>query len=193
MTTEDRATRYANIRDQVLHLRQMLDDIGLVIGGHIDNRGFYPQPLALRDFLQRVVHDQQIHAGSRHQLILDYSGPADNISLDSDLLRHILNGLLSNAFKYSPPGSEVTLHVSVNHPQAIFELSDHGLGIPAEDHPHVFKALHRSSNVAHLTGVGLGLKIVRDCVDLHRGTIHFSSKPGLGTTFTVCLPTDTTA
>ena len=193
MSTEDRATRYANIRDQVLHLGQMLDDIGLVIGGHIDNRGFYPQPLALRAFLQRFVQEQQAHAGSRHQLILDYSGPADNISLDSDLLRHILNGLLSNAFKYSPPGSEVTLRVGVNHPQAIFELSDHGLGIPAEDHPHVFKALHRSSNVAHLTGVGLGLKIVRDCVDLHRGTIDFSSKPGQGTTFIVCLPTDATA
>ncbi|MFW5771998.1 MAG: DICT sensory domain-containing protein [Phototrophicaceae bacterium] len=189
MSSEDRATRYENIRQQVVRLGHMLDDIGMVVSGHIDRLGFNPQQVDLHSFMQSYIQDQQANAGSRHRLTLEYSGPADDISLDSDLLRHILNGLTSNAFRYSPPGSEVSVWVSVAAHEVRIEVADQGLGIPPQDRSHVFKALHRSSNVAHLAGVGLGLKIVHDCVKLHRGTIDFDSQPDEGTTFVICLPT----
>lgn len=188
MSPEDRATRYHNIRAQVLHLSHMLDDIGIVINGQIDRLGFNPQPLNLREYLRAFLKDQQGHAGAEHRLSLEYDGPVKDILLDADLLRYILNGLLSNAFKYSPAGSEVIVRVTTEHAHICLEVIDHGVGIPTDDHQHVFKALQRGNNVAHVSGVGLGLKIVRDCVDLHNGTIDFTSEPGKGTTFVVYLP-----
>jgi signal transduction histidine kinase len=72
--------------------------------------------------------------------------------------------------------------------KAVFTVIDHGIGIPPEDHPRLYEAFHRASNVEHISGTGLGLLIVRRCVDLHEGEIQFTSAVGQGTTFTVRIP-----
>jgi signal transduction histidine kinase len=67
-------------------------------------------------------------------------------------------------------------------------VSDQGIGIPPDDQEHVFETFHRASNVTHIGGLGLGLKIVRDYVTLHGGTISVRSQEGQGSMFIVRLP-----
>jgi signal transduction histidine kinase len=107
---------------------------------------------------------------------------------DEAVVRHILTNLLSNAVKYSPAGQPVELTVGRDRAMAEFRITDRGCGIPLADQARIFQAFHRGSNVRQIHGTGLGLLIVRRCVDLHGGEIAFDSVEGKGTTFTVRLP-----
>jgi len=107
---------------------------------------------------------------------------------DKRLLRHIFSNLLSNAVKYSPPGSPVEFEIERRGNEAICRIRDHGVGIPEQDLSWLFNAFHRGRNVAHLPGTGLGLTIVKRCVELHHGKIRVESSVGKGTTVTVILP-----
>jgi len=68
------------------------------------------------------------------------------------------------------------------------KVSDSGIGIPAADLARLYQAFHRASNIGNRPGTGMGLAIVKQCVDLHRGTIRVESLEGKGTTVWVCLP-----
>jgi len=70
----------------------------------------------------------------------------------------------------------------------VFSIVDWGLGIPTVDQALLFEAFHRAANVGQTPGTGLGLLIVKRCVDLHRGQIEFKSAEGAGSTFVVRLP-----
>jgi signal transduction histidine kinase len=70
----------------------------------------------------------------------------------------------------------------------LFSVRDHGIGIPAQDLPRLFETFHRGANVGNVQGTGIGLHIVKQCVDLHRGSIDVDSTPGRGTLFHVRLP-----
>jgi signal transduction histidine kinase len=100
----------------------------------------------------------------------------------------MLRNLLSNAIKYSPQGSQVRLQLVFEQNNVIFHLSDQGIGIPSADQAKLFNAFFRGSNIGLTPGVGLGLVIVKECVDLHGGNIVVDSEVGVGTTFTVTLP-----
>jgi len=99
-----------------------------------------------------------------------------------------LVNLLSNAFKYSPPGSTVQLRLACQDNWATLRIQDQGIGIPLEDQARLFETFHRARNVGNIHGTGLGLTIVKRAVDLHQGTIAVESQVGVGTTFTVTLP-----
>lgn len=113
--------------------------------------------------------------------------------LDPKLVRHILSHLLSNAIKFSPAGSEVILKLSQQPDHVLFQVQDHGIGIPIADQANLFHLFYRASNVGQVQGTGLGLAIVKQCLEAHGGHIFFESQPGVGSTFTVripnCLPT----
>lgn len=106
---------------------------------------------------------------------------------DPTLLRAIFTNLLGNAAKYSPPGADVEFTITRERDDAIFSVRDHGPGIPAEDHAQLFTPFHRAANVAHVPGTGLGLVIVKHCVETHGGSIALHSTPE-GTEATVRLP-----
>ncbi len=108
--------------------------------------------------------------------------------LEDVLLRHILTNLLTNAIKYSPPGSPVGFDVARADGQAIFSVADRGLGIPQADRKRLFTPFYRGSNVSTIGGTGLGLVIVRHCVERHGGSLDLQSSEGAGTTVTVHLP-----
>jgi signal transduction histidine kinase len=96
--------------------------------------------------------------------------------------------LLANAIKYSPSGGDVLISVDVEDRWAVLAVRDDGMGIPASDLPHVFERFHRGSNVARLSGTGLGLAGAKDIVEQHGGTISVMSTEGRGTTVVVRLP-----
>ncbi|KAB2853704.1 MAG: sensor histidine kinase, partial [Anaerolineae bacterium] len=84
---------------------------------------------------------------------------------------------------------EVRLEVLRSNGTVTFRVSDQGIGIPAEGLARLYDPFYRASNTRTIKGTGLGLTIVKESVDLHNGTISCESEEGVGTTFTVQLPT----
>jgi signal transduction histidine kinase len=107
--------------------------------------------------------------------------------LDPDLTHKLVASLLSNALCYSPSGSTVHLTISYAADEIMLRVTDEGVGIPAADQPHIFEPFYRGANITHLDGLGLGLVIARQVVELHQGTITLQSELGVGTTVTVTL------
>jgi signal transduction histidine kinase len=90
--------------------------------------------------------------------------------------------------KYSPPGKPVDFMIRREDKLAVFEIRDQGIGIPTEDQARLFEPFHRGGNVGEIPGTGLGMVIVKRCVDLHEGTIELSSAANRGTTVVVRVP-----
>lgn len=110
---------------------------------------------------------------------------------DKDKLTQILNNLVSNAVKYTQEGSiTVSLHLSVDGSELILQVTDTGLGIPAEELRSLFKEFVRmkEARMQSIQGTGLGLVITSRLVQLLGGTIGAESEHGKGSTFTVHLP-----
>jgi len=114
-----------------------------------------------------------------------------NFEFTPDAYEKILLNLLSNAFKYTPSGGTITLQTRIDNENSfILTVTDTGLGIPIDEQSNIFERFNRSSNVnqENAPGAGIGLSLVKNLVELHKGTIELTSEPQVGTTFTVCLP-----
>jgi PAS domain S-box-containing protein len=107
---------------------------------------------------------------------------------DETLLRHIFLNLISNARKYSAPASPVKVTGRRDGADAVFTVTDQGIGIPAADLPRLFESFSRGSNVRDAPGTGLGLSIVKRSVTAHGGTVFLTSEEGRGTAVTIILP-----
>lgn len=120
------------------------------------------------------------------------------ISGDSKQIRQILDNLLVNACHFTPPGGQVTLWAEVEqervgntfHPRLHLAVTDNGIGIPRSEHKRIFDAFYqiKNQNVAEQTGMGMGLAVVKDLVELHRGRVWVESVVGEGSTFHISLP-----
>jgi len=123
-----------------------------------------------------------------HTLIFTSQGAAYPINLDEKLMHSILSNLLSNAIKYSPQGGHIQLNLEFQSNCVLLSVQDEGIGIPVEDQRQLFEPFHRGKNVRTIPGTGLGLVVVKKCVDLHQGTISIITEMGVGTTCLVTLP-----
>lgn len=148
---------------------------------------FSPSPVDLVAMC-RAIQDQlhSIFPGQRIQL--DFRDIPTCAMLDESLLHHILTNLLSNALKYSPTTSPVHFSIFNTTKELCFRVTDFGIGIPESDRGRLFEAFFRGSNASHIQGTGIGMMIVKRCLDLHNGTIQIQSKPNQGSTFTVTIP-----
>ena len=149
-----------------------------------------PQPIDAIAFCQDLLEDFQIMTQDKYELQFSSQGDYPEINLDKDLLGQILGNLLSNAIKYSPKGGKIKLTFSYLSKQAIFCIEDQGIGMPAEFLDKLFQPFERGENVGTIQGTGIGLYIVQQAVECHQGDIGVESQVGIGTTFTVTLPTE---
>ncbi len=122
-------------------------------------------------------------------LRLEHAQPQIPATADQGALSRILTNLISNALKYTEAGG-VTVRLEKTRQEVVIEVADTGIGIGAAFLPHLFDAFtQESSGAARLyEGSGLGLKIVKELVDLMHGTVTAASEPGKGSAFTVRLP-----
>ena len=149
---------------------------------------FKPVALELRTFVEALVDEVLSATGRRCSIELSLSDMPAEIYGDERLLRHIFTNLLTNAVKYSHAGQAARLEIARADADMVCAIHDQGIGIPEADLKWLFNAFHRGHNVDDRTGTGLGLVIVRRCVDLYRGKITVESKIGQGTAVTVRLP-----
>jgi len=131
-------------------------------------------------------------AGNGPALIFEAPGEPIEAEVDADRISQVMINLLSNARKYSPKGYPITVTLQQVGYEAIISVRDMGVGIPAEEVPHIFEQYYRVPGVetqpgSH-TGLGLGLFISRKLVERHAGRLDVQSVLGEGSVFSIVLP-----
>ncbi|MEA5604317.1 ATP-binding protein [Nostoc sp. UHCC 0252] len=185
---ERQQTHLRRIQTSVMHITQLLNDVLVLNQDETSKLEFNPTPLNLVEFCRDLLEELEESDRSQHAIVFSSECQCTSANLDAKLLRQILANLFSNCLKYSPIGSTVKFSLITANDQAIFQTQDSGIGIPPSDIEHIFEPFHRASNTANIPGMGLGMSIVKQAVDLHGGQIIVESAIGAGTTFTVILP-----
>ena len=184
--TPERRERYFDKIDAAIeHLLYLLDEV-LIIGSIEAGKTLY-QPTAtdLKQFCHDLCETLQPSGDRTIQLTCTNCG---QVEIDPILLHRILTNLLSNALKYSPGQTDVIFNAWCNEQETVFEIVDQGIGIPLDNQQHLFKTFYRCSNVGQVKGTGLGLAVVKKCLDICGGAIELISQEGQGTTARVRLP-----
>lgn len=165
-------------------LRDLLDTSRLGRG----QLEFAQRHLDLSLVLYRVAGEVQ---PTLHNRTLTISGADQPLTVIGDELRleQVFRNILHNAVKYSADGSAISINASAQARWIEIAIADQGIGIPTEALPQLFQRFYRASNAAQLaSGTGLGLYIVQEIVQRHRGSVRVASTEGQGSTFTVRLP-----
>lgn len=153
------------------------------------------RPVAIKDIVAKAVESVQNEA--TRKAIEVFTEGADvpcRVNGDEGTLVQALVNVLGNAVKYSRSGSEVQLRVAEETGQVVIAVTDAGVGIAADELPHVFEDFYRApSSAKGQQGTGLGLPLSRRIVEAHDGTISVTSEPGNGSTFVIRLPALTTS
>lgn len=193
---ERKIKHFQRIADSVEHMTKLLDDVillGQAEGGQLQ---FNPTQLDVEKKIREIVEELQCnfqsYPGEYKKIFptIIFSSRGDNTrsNLDEKLLRQILTNLVSNAIKFSLKGGVIRCNLVCQQEQAVFRIQDEGIGIPSAEQERVFESFYRASNASTIPGTGLGLTIVKKCVELQGGQIKIESQLEIGTTVTVTLP-----
>lgn len=188
LTPAQRTEHLQNIQQASARMTDLMEGallFGKADSGHLE---FAQKPVNLPDLCRRIAGEIGAANNGRCPIEFEVNGSFDGARADETLLRAILTNLLGNAVKYSPSGVPVRFQLVRRDGLAIFTITDEGIGIPAADLPKLFSPFQRGQNAANYSGTGLGLALVKKCVQLHGGTIDIQSREGRGTTAVVELP-----
>jgi signal transduction histidine kinase len=169
-------------------MNQLLTDILTLTRAEAGKLNYNPELLELEAFCLNLLEDVRFCDIKSHSLKFISKGRCVRVYLDEKLLYSILGNLLLNAIKYSPTGGDVYLILNCENEATVFQVKDEGIGIPLENYSEVYEPFYRGQNVENIVGSGLGLAVVKKCVELHQGEIMMESQVGVGTTFTVRIP-----
>jgi len=185
---DDLARIEAGTTRMVRLINELLDIANIQIGRPLN---LVRQPVDLVELARDVIAESQ-QATARHRIVLETDQQKLEGVWDAARLERVLANLLSNAVKYSPDGGSIRLSVHLDRDdahRAALAVRDEGIGIPADDLPHIFERFHRGANTAgKISGTGIGLSAVRAIVEQHGGSISVASQEGAGSTFIVSLP-----
>jgi len=189
--TPQQTTMLGAVQRNVQRLRGLIEDLLTLSKAEAEAFRTSFDVLDLTHLTSDVAHDLRAVAAERGITISEVH-PTRAMVLRGDyaqLSRALLN-LVSNALKFSPDGGDVTVRVKQSGDHVHIEVTDHGIGIPAGEMPHLATRFYRASNAvdAKITGTGLGLRIVQAIADNHGGRLELESVEGEGTTARLVLP-----
>jgi signal transduction histidine kinase len=170
---------------------QMVEDLLDVSAIESGKLVLSPRPTDLVALVERNLSFNSVLAETKGiHLTFRHSGDVPMVNLDPVKVEQVLNNLISNAIKYSHPGSSVELRLSQQRDEMVVSVRDHGQGIPQEELDRLFKWFGRTSvrGTGGERSTGLGLAISRRIVDGHEGRIWVESEVGKGSTFAFSLP-----
>ncbi len=175
------------ILEQSERMTELVEGLLAVARG---DEGAPPQlaPADLNAVAAEAVDAARAAAGGK--VVIEYVPPKEPVeaSFDRDQIYRVVMILLDNAVKYTLEGGIVAADVRREDDRVRLEVSDTGVGIPAEDLPRVFERFYRADPARSEGGAGLGLSIARQIARAHGGEVEAKSKPGKGSTFVLRLP-----
>jgi signal transduction histidine kinase len=186
LNEDEKLHLFENVRKSINRMTKMMDDIVLI--GRLQHQqiNYNPQPTNILHLCSSIVEGlEQNKSLRRIQTIIEHS-VKPIVNIDASLLDHILTNLLSNALKYSD--DLVLLRVRVRYKHILFDVIDHGIGIPSAEIQKLSQLFKRGSNTGSRQGIGIGMYLATRCVKLHQGTMKVFSHEHKETHFRVILP-----
>lgn len=147
-----------------------------------------PQLVVLQDLVAHLVEIQQPEADNKQiELVCQMPEPPLRVYADPERLIQVITNLITNAIHHTPPQGQIAIRLEMDGDQAaLIHVQDTGSGINPEHLPHIFEPFYRASSDS--AGIGLGLSISREIVELHGGQLSAASEAGQGSCFTIRLP-----
>ena len=180
-TIDQQTDRLSKLIDELL-------DVSRLNSGRFDLR---KKPIAIENLIGNAI--QSFYAATNDRNITvreEIQANLPDVEADETRIRQVVDNLLSNAFKFSPAGGEITVEASLTNNEILVRVQDQGVGIPDEAKPHIFERFYRvdSSLTRDTVGTGLGLYISKQLVEAHDGKIWLESALNQGSTFSFLLP-----
>jgi two-component system CheB/CheR fusion protein len=184
---EEMRSGFQAIRRSVYRMDGMIQDLtdmARLEGGQFQ---LHCEPVNLADYLTQLLQRSSA-ALEVNRIQLDIPADLPPVRADDNRLDRIMTNLLSNALKYSDPGTPVLIRVRRLNDIVAVSITDQGRGIAPDDLPHLFERFYRTTTARKIEGIGLGLYITRMLVEAHGGHIEVVSEVGKGSTFSFTLP-----
>ena len=182
-------TKHAfKIENSVRALNNLLTSV-LFFGKADENKlEFKPKKIFTGAFVKELI--DTVNAGIENEVTIktEIGEMPKTITSDPELVYQVLENLLSNAVKYSKDGKQVDFKMKIEGGKLQAVVSDKGIGIPKSEQGKLFDRFFRAKNVGIVEGSGLGLSIVKKCLEVLNGDIEFISEQDKGTTFQVSIP-----
>ncbi|SIT39168.1 PAS/PAC sensor hybrid histidine kinase [Paraburkholderia ribeironis] len=177
---------------QVTHLTRLVDDlldVGRIMSEKVELR---LAAVDLAELVTRAIEAVRPFTDAQEQRVVQHV-PVEPVSIRGDMIRlvQVLQNLLHNASKFSPPGSRIDITGRIDYSMAVVEVRDSGCGIPVRSLDKIFDlfAQEKSGQSRGESGLGIGLTLCKSLVEMHGGSIFANSEgPGCGSTFTLSLP-----
>lgn len=186
--TIDKRKFTSGIVKEVNKITDILNE--LLIVGRIENNKikYSPKHVNTVSYINSLLEEQFSPFSDGRSVNLKIDNDVSSIFIDSNLMRHAISNILSNAFKYSAGRPDPELHIVKKEDQIHISITDFGIGIPETELKNLFHSFYRASNVGNISGTGIGLMVVQHAVKTHNGQVIVNSAPGRGTTFTIIIP-----
>ena len=176
----------AAIKTESEHMKTLVEQLLFLARGDNGRQPLNPEPMDLSAMIAEVLEEYRMidtdHVWKQGRL------DAAPVTADPALIKQAARVLIDNAKRYTPQGGPIRLSASCDGGQAWFEVQDNGIGITAEDVPHIFDRFFQADPARQRGGTGLGLSIAQWIVERHSGCFEVTSRPGLGTRIRVLLP-----
>jgi signal transduction histidine kinase len=184
-----------NIQRGAINLNKRIGELLDLARGEIGMLRLNPKRVNFLKQLQHVGSEMSVVASSNGQLLkVELPETLSQPWADSDRLLQITQNLLVNATKFTPEGGTITLRAKEENGSIVVEVQDTGYGIPEEEQRRLFRPYHRQTgDREHLSGLGLGLALCKNLVQLHGGRIWVRSQEGKGSTFSFSIPINSRA
>jgi PAS domain S-box-containing protein len=179
-----------NIQRGAINLNKRIGELLDLARGEIGMLRLNPKRVDMLRLLNHVGSEMTAVANSNHlTLKMELPETLAQPWADSDRLRQVTQNLLVNATKFTPEGGTITLRAKEQNGSIVVEVQDTGYGIPEEEQRRLFRPYHRQiGDREHLSGLGLGLALCKNLVQLHGGRIWVQSQEGKGSTFSFSIP-----
>ncbi len=184
----ERLKKLTQIQSSAKLMTQLLNDILTLARADAGKLECKPELIEMQFFCLNLLEDIQLFSEHPRTIQFKKLGSSTYAYLDERLIYSVLSNLLSNAIKYSPPSSPIDFTLTCEPDLVLFEIKDRGIGIPREEQAHIFEPFRRGANVGNIAGSGLGMAVVKKCLDLHQGELTLESEVGVGTVFTLKIP-----
>jgi len=187
----ERAHYLTIIEAESMRLSKLSDNLLKLAALDAENARFAPKHYRLDRQIRDVILTCEPQ-WSEKRIELDVALDELGITADEELLSQVWINLVHNSIKFTPDGGNVRVELRRQGPCVLFSITDTGIGIAAEDQPHLFERFFKADPARERAhgGSGLGLAIAHKIVALHRGTISVASAPSAGATFSVSLPAE---
>ncbi|MDD4108661.1 MAG: PAS domain S-box protein [Prolixibacteraceae bacterium] len=188
MTENKREQKISRIKNNIIYLKGVIEKVLDLSHLECGKMKLTKEKLELNEFIDNVVMENIEMANYQHNIEFKRYHVPVWINIDKQMLRQVINNMISNSCKYSPVWTTITISLCMAGTNVLISIEDRGIGIPEEDEEKIFEPFYRGVNVGEVRGTGLGLSLAMQFVKVHNGNITYTPGKNGGTVFTVKIP-----